>query len=101
MVDKKKTVRISLNPESHISGYHVTSSDASARRARLMRSVGGSTKAKPADLLRLQRRVSVLAVYFKQSRPIYASRARADAEYVRKARAKRVASLDAKKKKST
>jgi hypothetical protein len=94
----KKTVKIKLNPEGHVSGYHVTSSDAKARRARLMRSVGGAKKAKPEDLLALQRRVSVLAVYFKQSRPQLAARARADAEYVRQARLKRVAALETKKK---
>lgn len=86
-------VKIHLDEEGKIPGYHVASPDSRTRRSFLMRSVGGSKNAKPEDLLRLQRRVSVLAVFFKQSRPLLASRARADAEYVRAVRAKRIAAL--------
>lgn len=83
-------IRIDLDPEGKIPGYHVSSSDSRTRRSFLMRSVSGAKRAKPEDLLRLQRRVSVLAVFFKQSRPLYASRARSDAEYVRRVREKRM-----------
>lgn len=85
---KPEPVRIALNSKRHLSGYHLTDGSAAARRVALLRAVGkgaGKTGARKA-IVAVQRRVQVLGIFFKRSKPAYAQRALADAAYLSKLR---------------
>jgi len=88
---KKKPVRIVLDPRKHLDGYHLTASTAAERRVALLEAaekdgkrLGSVRKGLPA----VQRRVQVLAVFFKRSKPLYAKRALSDAAYLSSLRKK-------------
>lgn len=83
---KPKPVRIVLSrdPTHRLEGYHVTDANTARRREALLRAVLRRRNApRPrATMLKVQRRVQVLALFFKKSRPLLARRAKADAAYL-------------------
>lgn len=83
----KEPVKIVLSrdPKRALVGYGVTDSTASRRREALLHTVAsGATGNRTIhdSMVAVQRRVQVLAVYFKKSNPVYARRASANAAYL-------------------
>lgn len=93
--------QITLNPEHRLEGYSMKDPDVTARRNALLQAIDaryrelvhdGAIPTKKCSnlranaILKVQRRVTVLATFFKYSHPEYANVAEKDAEFLRKIR---------------
>lgn len=79
MSSSSSTVRIKLNPEHALVGYHAKD-PASKRRAVLLRHV------KDRGFTKVIRRVNVLTIYFKRKDPKLAAKFKTDVRYLQKQR---------------
>jgi hypothetical protein len=81
----KKVVKIELSKEGSLEkyGYHIINTRDTRRRA--LNKAISDKKSKDALNL-LIKRLNVLSIYFKNTKPLYSSRAREDVGYVQKKR---------------
>ena len=87
----KKPVRIVLDPKKHLDGYHLMDPSTTTRRVALLEAVekdGKKLGSARRGLTAVQRRVRVLSIFFKRSKPVYSKRALADAAYLSSVREK-------------
>lgn len=80
-------IKLSHDPEHRLDGYHVKDANSTRRRQALVE----AALAKPgadtvANLLKVQRRVQVLSLFFRKSNLTLARRAAEDVAYVRQIR---------------
>lgn len=72
-------IRLSTDPSHKLDGYHL-GDRTDVRRAALLHAM--MSRPTTAGALAVQRRVGVLAIFFKNSKPAWAARAKSDARFV-------------------
>ena len=82
---KSAKIVLSRDPKRSLAGYGVTDSTAARRRDALLHAVASGatgTRTVRDSMVAVQRRVQVLAVFFRRKNPVYARRAKANAAYL-------------------